>query len=157
MYVIVTHVCIGYHRLLLSTDGKKRQMELHSEQLELHYGAGEYDGKWGVNPSYEYLFRYVLHLYLISGPVLEFCTRSLVPSHGANPNTLNTMTPLLNKVLLSWLTDLYAYWKAPTDEREALGISQLRGVGYGIGLAFALFVMLGKWPYFILASLPSKA
>ncbi|PCH38966.1 ATP-dependent bile acid permease [Wolfiporia cocos MD-104 SS10] len=56
-------------------------------------------------------------------------------------NTLNTTTPLLTKVLLNWLTVSYEYWKLSEAERIEFGIAKPRGIGYGIGLAFALFVM----------------
>ncbi|KAI0929440.1 hypothetical protein AcV7_005292 [Taiwanofungus camphoratus] len=56
-------------------------------------------------------------------------------------NTLNTTTPLLNKRLLSWLGDSYAYWRLSPEEAAAAGLSRPQGIGYGIGLAFALFVM----------------
>ncbi|KAG6847019.1 hypothetical protein H0H93_010593, partial [Arthromyces matolae] len=56
-------------------------------------------------------------------------------------NTLNTTTPLVNKVLLTWLTESYVYFRL-TDQEKASGIlAEPRGIGYGIGLAFAIFVM----------------
>ncbi|KAE9399630.1 multidrug resistance-associated ABC transporter [Gymnopus androsaceus JB14] len=46
-------------------------------------------------------------------------------------DTLKTTTPLVNKVILTWLED-----------SAELGItSRPQGIGYGIGLAFALFIM----------------
>ncbi|KAF9067926.1 multidrug resistance-associated ABC transporter [Rhodocollybia butyracea] len=56
-------------------------------------------------------------------------------------DTLKTLTPLVNKVILTWLTDSFIYYRATPAERTQIGITQPRGVGYGIGLAFALFVM----------------
>ncbi|CAL1711021.1 unnamed protein product [Somion occarium] len=56
-------------------------------------------------------------------------------------DTLKTTTPLLNKVLLTWLTNSYIYYRASEDERAAGNLEKPQGVGYGIGLAFALFVM----------------
>ncbi|KAJ3720533.1 multidrug resistance-associated ABC transporter [Lentinula raphanica] len=56
-------------------------------------------------------------------------------------DTLKTTTPLVNKVILTWLTDSFVYYKATPSERTELGITTPRGIGYGIGLAFALFVM----------------
>ena len=56
-------------------------------------------------------------------------------------DTLRTTTPLLNQVLLTWLADSYFYSKLSDTERTT--ISKPRGIGYGIGLAFALFVMQG--------------
>ena len=51
--------------------------------------------------------------------------------------------PLLNKVLLNWLVDSYVYFRLSDTDRAAAGLFKPRGVGYGIGLAFALFVMQG--------------
>ncbi|KAF8815566.1 multidrug resistance-associated ABC transporter [Phlegmacium glaucopus] len=62
-------------------------------------------------------------------------------------DTLRTTTPLLNKVLLTWLADSYVYFRLSDTERAAaasLGLFKPRGIGYGIGLAFALFVMQGE-------------
>ncbi|KAJ3982865.1 multidrug resistance-associated ABC transporter [Lentinula detonsa] len=57
-------------------------------------------------------------------------------------DTLKTTTPLVNKVILTWLTDSFVYYKATPSERTELGLTSApRGIGYGIGLAFALFVM----------------
>ncbi|KAI0795014.1 multidrug resistance-associated ABC transporter [Abortiporus biennis] len=56
-------------------------------------------------------------------------------------DTLKTTTPLLNKVLLTWLTASFTYYKASEEERAQFGLSKPHGIGYGIGLAFALFVM----------------
>ncbi|KAJ7746241.1 multidrug resistance-associated ABC transporter [Mycena metata] len=56
-------------------------------------------------------------------------------------DTLKTTTPLLNKVILTWLTDSYVYYHL-TDAEKASGIlAKPRGIGYGIGLGVALFVM----------------
>jgi ATP-binding cassette subfamily C (CFTR/MRP) protein 1 len=41
------------------------------------------------------------------------------------------------------LTDSYIYVRATDGERTALGLKQPRGIGFGIGLAVALFVMQG--------------
>ena len=62
-------------------------------------------------------------------------------------DTLKTTSPLLNKVLLEWLTDSFVYFGLTDTERAAAaaqGLSKPRGLGYGIGLAFALFVMQGE-------------
>jgi ATP-binding cassette subfamily C (CFTR/MRP) protein 1 len=50
-------------------------------------------------------------------------------------------TPLLNQVFLNWLTESLVYFRLSDTERTA--ISKPPGIGYGIGLAFALFVMQG--------------
>ncbi|EKM53211.1 uncharacterized protein PHACADRAFT_259405 [Phanerochaete carnosa HHB-10118-sp] len=56
-------------------------------------------------------------------------------------DTLKTTTPLLNKVLLTWLTNSYTYYKFGAAAAAAEGITKPQGIGYGIGLGFALFVM----------------
>jgi ATP-binding cassette subfamily C (CFTR/MRP) protein 1 len=62
----------------------------------------------------------------------------------ATLDVLKTTTPLLTKVILTWLTQSYIYYQL-SDEQRASGILQEpRGIGYGIGLAFALFAMQGK-------------
>ncbi|KAK1229440.1 hypothetical protein PQX77_007488 [Marasmius sp. AFHP31] len=53
--------------------------------------------------------------------------------------TLNTTTPLVSRVLLAWLQQSYRYYHATDAERAA--IPPPRGIGYGIGLAFAIFAM----------------
>ncbi|KAF5370935.1 hypothetical protein D9615_009781 [Tricholomella constricta] len=56
-------------------------------------------------------------------------------------DTLKTTTPLLTKVLLTWLTKSYIYHRL-TDEQKASGVlAQPQGIGYGIGLAIGLFAM----------------
>ncbi|KAJ7832830.1 multidrug resistance-associated ABC transporter [Mycena leptocephala] len=56
-------------------------------------------------------------------------------------DTLKTTTPLLNKVLLTWLAESYVVYHA-TEEQKASGLlPKPRGIGYGIGLACALFAM----------------
>ncbi|KAF5360312.1 hypothetical protein D9758_009126 [Tetrapyrgos nigripes] len=54
---------------------------------------------------------------------------------------LRTTTPQLNKVLLNWLITSYVWFQLSDEQREQAGIGKPRGIGYGIGLAFALFVM----------------
>ncbi|KAF5360296.1 hypothetical protein D9758_009166 [Tetrapyrgos nigripes] len=56
-------------------------------------------------------------------------------------DTLKTTTPLVNKVLLTWLTESYIYSRL-TDEQRASGIlSRPQGIGYGIGIGVAIFAM----------------
>ena len=67
----------------------------------------------------------------------------------AKPNldTLNTTTPLLTEVLLTWLTDSLAYFKLTNAEQTAAaaqGLSKPQGLGHGFGLGFALFIMQGE-------------
>ncbi|KAH8823213.1 multidrug resistance-associated ABC transporter [Flagelloscypha sp. PMI_526] len=56
-------------------------------------------------------------------------------------DTLITTTPLVNKVLLTWLTESYVYYKAGPALSTQYGIKEPKSIGYGIGLAFALFGM----------------
>ncbi|KAH8823225.1 multidrug resistance-associated ABC transporter [Flagelloscypha sp. PMI_526] len=56
-------------------------------------------------------------------------------------DTLITTTPLVNKVLLTWLTESYVYHKAGPILSSQQGIKEPNNIGYGIGLAFALFGM----------------
>ena len=55
------------------------------------------------------------------------------------------MTPLVNKVLLTWLTNTYVFYKAGPELAAAQGLSKPQGIGYGIGIAFGLFAMQGEW------------
>ncbi|KAG6873113.1 hypothetical protein C0995_002776 [Termitomyces sp. Mi166 len=56
-------------------------------------------------------------------------------------DTLKTTTPLVSKVLLAWLTNSYVYHRL-SDEQKASGqFGKPQGIGYGIGVAFALFAM----------------
>ncbi|KAJ8496778.1 hypothetical protein ONZ45_g12317 [Pleurotus djamor] len=55
--------------------------------------------------------------------------------------TLRTTTPLVTREFLTWLTESYVYLRLPVGAAEAFGVSQPHGVGFGIGLAFAVFVM----------------
>ncbi|PPQ74022.1 hypothetical protein CVT26_006961 [Gymnopilus dilepis] len=56
-------------------------------------------------------------------------------------DTLKTTTPLVTKVLLNWLSESYVYVRTPEELR--VNLPKPRGIGYGIGVAFALFVMQG--------------
>ncbi|TFK67200.1 multidrug resistance-associated ABC transporter [Pluteus cervinus] len=56
-------------------------------------------------------------------------------------DTLKTTTPLVSKVLLTWLSESYLYYRTPEELRDQLPIGKPRGIGYGIGLAFAIFAM----------------
>ncbi|KAH8103355.1 multidrug resistance-associated ABC transporter [Cristinia sonorae] len=55
--------------------------------------------------------------------------------------TLKTTTPLVTKVLLTWLTESYIYYRTSDEEHASLGLNKPRGVGFGIGIAFAIFAM----------------
>ena len=44
---------------------------------------------------------------------------------------------------MNWLTASYIYIRASEEEREAAGLRKPHGIGYGIGLAFAIFSMQG--------------
>ncbi|KIY72285.1 multidrug resistance-associated ABC transporter [Cylindrobasidium torrendii FP15055 ss-10] len=54
---------------------------------------------------------------------------------------LRVTTPLVTKVLLSWLTESYYWHRATEEQRAALGIDAPKGVGYGIGVGFGIFIM----------------
>ncbi|RDB26371.1 Oligomycin resistance ATP-dependent permease YOR1 [Hypsizygus marmoreus] len=56
-------------------------------------------------------------------------------------DTLKTTTPLLTKVLLTWLTNSYIYYRLSDEQKAASGATQPQGIGYGIGLAIGLFAM----------------
>ncbi|GJJ12903.1 hypothetical protein Clacol_007149 [Clathrus columnatus] len=62
-------------------------------------------------------------------------------------DTLQTTSPLITKALLTWLSESFAFQKLSAAERASLvasgQITQPRGIGYGIGLAVALFAMQG--------------
>ncbi|KAI3614331.1 abc transporter [Moniliophthora roreri] len=59
--------------------------------------------------------------------------------------SLRITTPLVTKVILTWLAESYIFYRTTEEQRNAFGISNQPppGIGYGIGLAFALFAMLG--------------
>ncbi|TFK23810.1 ATP-dependent bile acid permease [Coprinopsis marcescibilis] len=60
-------------------------------------------------------------------------------------DVLKTTTPLLTRVLLQWLGESYRFHRLSEAEQNAAVESGLlqkpRGIGYGIGLAFAFFAM----------------
>ncbi|PFH48819.1 hypothetical protein AMATHDRAFT_64587 [Amanita thiersii Skay4041] len=56
-------------------------------------------------------------------------------------DTLRATSPLVTKLMLTWLTESYVYWRLTDAQRAAAVIPKPKGVGYGIGLAFALFIM----------------
>lgn len=63
-------------------------------------------------------------------------------------DTLQTTSPLISKALLTWLTASFTFHQLTPADRAALAaagqpIAQPRGIGYGIGLAIALFAMQG--------------
>ncbi|GAW10561.1 multidrug resistance-associated ABC transporter [Lentinula edodes] len=58
--------------------------------------------------------------------------------------TLTTLTPLVTKVLLTWLTESYVFShlsSAEQAEPSTLGLTKPQGIGYGVGVAIGLFVM----------------
>ena len=55
--------------------------------------------------------------------------------------TLKTTTPLVTKVFLTWLTEAYIWHRLSSAEQAESGLTKPRSIGYGIGLAFALFAM----------------
>ena len=68
-----------------------------------------------------------------------------IPSLTPYPETLKTTTPLINKLILTWLAETYVYHRLTDDQLAAGVIPQPRGIGYGLGLAFALFAMQGAY------------
>lgn len=60
-------------------------------------------------------------------------------------DTLQTTSPLISKALLTWLTESFTFHSLSPAERAAAGqsLAKPRGIGYGIGLAVALFAMQG--------------
>lgn len=80
---------------------------------------------------------------LLSG-MLSYFPTFWGPSNCSCPDTLKTTTPLINKALLTWLTNSYIFYRASEAERSAFSLSQPKGIGFGIGLAFALFIMQGS-------------
>ena len=56
------------------------------------------------------------------------------------PDTLQTTTPLINKLLLTWLAESYVYHRFGAVP----GVPLPQGIGYGVGLAVALFAMQGE-------------
>ncbi|KAJ7893786.1 multidrug resistance-associated ABC transporter [Mycena leptocephala] len=66
--------------------------------------------------------------------------------------TLRTTTPLVNQILLTWLVNSYIYVRLTDEERQAFNIGKPQGIGYGIGLAFALFAMQGSTALFMTLS-----
>ncbi|EIW55759.1 multidrug resistance-associated ABC transporter [Trametes versicolor FP-101664 SS1] len=88
----------------------------------------------GKKPKYDSsLVKALYHVYIV-----QLWTSGLLKLFS---DTLNTTTPLVNQVLLTWLTKSFVYFKATDAEREALGLQKPQGIGYGIGLAFAIFAM----------------
>lgn len=56
---------------------------------------------------------------------------------------LRTTTPLVSRVLLTWLTSSYLYVRLTGEEAAAAGLTAPRGIGYGIGVGFGIFAMQG--------------
>jgi ATP-binding cassette subfamily C (CFTR/MRP) protein 1 len=57
------------------------------------------------------------------------------------------MIPLVIKVFLTWLIEVYVYYSlSPSDQAlaAAAGFQKPRGVGFGIGVAFIIFGMQGS-------------
>lgn len=64
-------------------------------------------------------------------------------------DTLKTTTPLVNKVILTWLTEAYIYHRLSDDQKAAGVVKKPQGIGYGVGLAFALFAMQRTYLLFL--------
>jgi ATP-binding cassette, subfamily C (CFTR/MRP), member 1 len=56
-------------------------------------------------------------------------------------DVLKTTSPLVSKKILAYLAESFAWHRLSEQERQAAGLAPPRGIGYGVGLAFALFVM----------------
>ncbi|EFI26686.1 hypothetical protein CC1G_15457 [Coprinopsis cinerea okayama7 len=56
-------------------------------------------------------------------------------------DTLRTTTPLVSQVFLKWLTEAYFVHQSGGEENLPDGVPAPKGIGYGIGLAFAIFAM----------------
>lgn len=57
------------------------------------------------------------------------------------------MTPLIMKVFLTWLIDVYVYYRLSSSDKAlatAAGFDKPREIGYGVGLAFIMFGMQGS-------------
>lgn len=94
-------------------------------------------------------------LKLASGEQSKLQLSCVVAKFKQFADTLKTTTPLISKLLLTWLTNSFIFYKAGPVEAAALGVDQPpRGIGYGIGLAFALFIMQGNVT--TLVSFPSR-
>ncbi|PIL27466.1 ATP-binding cassette transporter [Ganoderma sinense ZZ0214-1] len=96
-------------------------------------GAGNEEGR-ANDPKYDSSLVKALHTVFW----VQFWTAGALKFVG---DTLRTTTPLVNQVLLTWLTNSYVYFRASDEERAALGLQRPQGIGYGIGLAFAIFAM----------------
>jgi ATP-binding cassette, subfamily C (CFTR/MRP), member 1 len=59
-------------------------------------------------------------------------------------DTIKTTTPLVNKVLLTWLVENYVYFRLSDEIKASEKVKAPQGIGYGIGIAFALFAMQGR-------------
>jgi hypothetical protein len=58
-------------------------------------------------------------------------------------DTLRATTPLIAKAFLAWLVKVYSYQHFDGFENPASPPDKPQGLGYGIGLALALFAMQG--------------
>lgn len=57
------------------------------------------------------------------------------------------MIPLVVKVFLTWLIEVYVYHSLSSSDQTlaaAAGFEKPRGVGFGVGLAFIIFGMQGS-------------
>jgi ATP-binding cassette subfamily C (CFTR/MRP) protein 1 len=64
-------------------------------------------------------------------------------------DTLKSMSPLLNRIILAWLTQCYTYHGLSDEEKSTHGVVEPRGIAYGIGLAIGLFSMQGEFLLFL--------
>lgn len=57
---------------------------------------------------------------------------------------LRATTPLIAKTFLAWLVNVYAYQHFDSSGNLVSPPDKPQGIGYGIGLALALFAMQGR-------------
>ncbi|RPD56133.1 multidrug resistance-associated ABC transporter [Lentinus tigrinus ALCF2SS1-7] len=112
----------------------EKTAEAEGTQTDLEKNAAQPQGTAATIPKSEPSILKALHAVFWR----QFWTAGVLKLFA---DTLNTTTPLVNQVLLSWLTSSFVYYHATEEERAAQGLHAPQGVGYGIGLAFAVFFM----------------
>ncbi|KIP09393.1 hypothetical protein PHLGIDRAFT_534837 [Phlebiopsis gigantea 11061_1 CR5-6] len=118
-----------------SSSSTPRPSTSAGDDEELKKGSSDPEkGKPKTNPKYDSSLVKALHVTFF----WRFWGAGLLKLLS---DTLKTVTPLLNKVLLTYLTNSFTYYKFGAAAAAAEGIAKPQGIGYGIGLGFALFVM----------------
>lgn len=62
-------------------------------------------------------------------------------------DVLKAMSPLLNRIFLTWLTQCYSYRVLSDAAQKSTLNAEPHRIGYGIGLAIGLFAMQGSLSY----------